>query len=258
MPNLEELTLYINNKDRMEFVDGTQINNEILVHMPRLNKFTFHITTNTRRQHIVNYLSNNDIQETFTNIGYQEVGCIVNYAARNGICQIFSLPFTADYLSFVGNKFPSIIFRHVITLSLFETVPFVYDFFLRIARYFPSVKKLNIFNGVPQLHSSDDFNSNGNQSYPIVEYPNLISLGLVGCHIDYIEQFLNNTKTHLPRLTQLEICYFKLRIVTQDFTNDATRLTCAQVKQLIMDYDTSLLSKDFYTYFPFVTVLPVT
>jgi hypothetical protein len=35
----------INNKDRMKFVDGTQINNEILVHMPRLDKFTFHIIT---------------------------------------------------------------------------------------------------------------------------------------------------------------------------------------------------------------------
>jgi hypothetical protein len=250
MSNLEELILKITNKDRMKFVDGTQINNGILVHMPRLNKFTFHITTYTRRQHIVNYLSNNDIQETFTNIGYQQVGCIVNYASHNGICQIFSLPFIDDYLSFVGNKFPSIIFRHVITLSLFETVPFEHDFFLRIARYFPSVKKLNIFNGIPQLHSSDDFNSNGNQLYPVVEYPHLISLELLSSHIDYIEQFLNNTKTHLPRLTELDIDYHKLRIVTEDFTKDATRLTYAQVKQLIIDYDTSVLSKDFYTYFP--------
>lgn len=249
MSNLEELILKITNKDRMKFVDGTQINNGILVHMPRLNKFTFHITTYTRREHIVNYLSNNDIQETFINIGYQEVGCIVNYASRDGVCQIFSLPFTDDYLSSVGNKFPSIIFRHVTTLSLFETVPFEHDFFLRIARYFPSVKELNVFNRISQSHSSDDFNSNGNQAYPIVEYPHLISLVLTGCHIDYIEQFLNNTKTHLPRLTQLNIDYHKLRIVTEDFTKDATRFNCAQVKQLIID-DTSVLLKNFYTYFP--------
>jgi hypothetical protein len=183
----------------------------------------------------VNYLSNDDIQETFTNIGYQEVGCMVTYPAVNGICQIFSLPFIGDHLIYVGNKFPSTIFRHVTKLALFETVPFEHDFFLRVAHCFPSVEKLNVFNRMPRLHSSDDFNSNGNQSYPVVEYPSLIWLVLNSCHIDYIEQLLNNTRTHLPSLTQLDIDYFKLRIITEDFTRDATRINCAQVKQLSID-----------------------
>jgi hypothetical protein len=48
MSNLEELTLDIGDKDRTRFVDGTQIDNDILVHMPRLCKFTFNISTETR------------------------------------------------------------------------------------------------------------------------------------------------------------------------------------------------------------------
>jgi hypothetical protein len=239
----------INNKDRMKFVDGTQINNEILVHMPRLDKFTFHIITDTREQHIVDYLSSDDIQQTFTNIGYQQVGCIVSYTGRTGICQIFSLPFMRDYLHYVGNIFPFIVFRHVTSLALFDVVPFKHEFFIRIARFFPFLKNLDVFNRNSQSHSSDDLNSNGNQLYPIFEYPHLISLALLGSHIDYIEQFLNNTKTHLPRLTQLEVNYDRLRIVTENFTRDATRFNCAKVKKLII-YQTLPLSKDFCTYFP--------
>jgi hypothetical protein len=249
MSNLEELTLNITNKNRMKFVDGTQIHDGILVHMPRLHKFTFHITTFTGHQHIMHQLSNNDIQETFTNIGYEQVGCIVNYSSIDGICQIFSLPFIGDYLRFVGNMFPSIIFRRVKHLGLNDVVPFEHEFFLRIACFFPSLTELSVFNRTPQLHSSDVLDSNGDQLYPIVEYPHLTSLMLLGCHIDYIEQFLNNTRTHLPHLTELSIPYNKLRFVTNDFTRDATRFNCARVKELIIR-ETSVLSKDFYTYFP--------
>ncbi|CAF3851792.1 unnamed protein product, partial [Rotaria sp. Silwood1] len=71
MSNLEELTLDIINDDRTTFVDGTQIHNQILVHMPLLYKFTFHISTGTKLNHIVDEISSDDIQRTFTNMGYQ-------------------------------------------------------------------------------------------------------------------------------------------------------------------------------------------
>ncbi|CAF1663445.1 unnamed protein product, partial [Rotaria sp. Silwood1] len=70
MSNLEELTLDIVNHDRTTFVDGTQIHNQILVHMPRLHKFNFHINTRTELN-LVHDLSSDDIQRTFTNIGYE-------------------------------------------------------------------------------------------------------------------------------------------------------------------------------------------
>ncbi|CAF4023206.1 unnamed protein product, partial [Rotaria sp. Silwood1] len=72
MSNLEELTLDIVNHDRTTFVDGTQIHNQILVHMPRLHKFNFHINTRTELN-LVHDLSSDDIQRTFTNIGYEHV-----------------------------------------------------------------------------------------------------------------------------------------------------------------------------------------
>ncbi len=149
MSNLEELTLDIMNKDRMKFVDGTQIHDGILVHMTRLNKFVFHITTDIRKQHIVHHLSNDNIQETFTKIGYEQVGCIVSYASTSGTCQVFSLPFIGDFLTSVENIFPSIVFRHVTKLDLFDSVSFEHEFFLRIARFFPSLTELDAFNLTP-------------------------------------------------------------------------------------------------------------
>ncbi|CAF4449376.1 unnamed protein product, partial [Rotaria sp. Silwood2] len=72
MSNLEELSLNIINQKRTSFVDGTEINEKIFVHMPRLHKFTFYISTETKLNHIVDHLSNDDIQRTFTNIGFQQ------------------------------------------------------------------------------------------------------------------------------------------------------------------------------------------
>ncbi|CAF2047650.1 unnamed protein product [Rotaria magnacalcarata] len=118
MSNLEELSLNIINDKRTSFVDGTQINENILVHMPRLNKFTFYISTETKLNHIVHHLSNHDIQRTFTNIGYQQICCFLNRISNNVICHVFSLPFAFDYLEYIGNRFPSMIFNHVIELAV--------------------------------------------------------------------------------------------------------------------------------------------
>ncbi|CAF1384168.1 unnamed protein product, partial [Rotaria sordida] len=43
-----------------------------------------------------------------------------------------------------------------------------------------------------------------------LDLPYLISLRLNAVHNDYIEQFLNDTKTHLPCLTNLTIVYDQL------------------------------------------------
>ena len=45
MSNLEQLTLNIHIQNRTTFVDGTQINNQILIHTQHLHKFDFHIHT---------------------------------------------------------------------------------------------------------------------------------------------------------------------------------------------------------------------
>ncbi|CAF5225982.1 unnamed protein product, partial [Rotaria magnacalcarata] len=91
-----------------------------------------------------------------------------------------------------------------------------------------------------------------NQLSSIVEYPHLIALRLGLSHTDYYEQFLNNTRTHLPRLTQLKVNYTRLTFVTENFTRDATRLNCTNVKQLLIR-EQLVHSEDFYIYFPVVT-----
>jgi len=92
--------------------------------------------------------------------------------------------------------------------------------------------------------------TNDNQLYSIVKYPYLISLHLVDVHIDYVDQLLNERKTHLPRLTELTIDYDHLTIVTDNFTRDTTRLNCIKVKELNFYKKRVQHSKDFYVYFP--------
>ncbi|CAF4768425.1 unnamed protein product, partial [Rotaria sp. Silwood2] len=117
MSNLEELTLYITIQNRIKFIDGIQINNQILIHMPRLYKFIFYISSDIQLHHLVPYLSSDDIQQTFTNIGYQQVACILSCYCNRVRCHVFSLPFVFDSLRYIGNVFPSIVFSHVTNLG---------------------------------------------------------------------------------------------------------------------------------------------
>ncbi|CAF3672342.1 unnamed protein product [Rotaria socialis] len=86
-------------------------------------------------------------------------------------------------------------------------------------------------------------------SCSIVKYPHLISLDIIFVNVDYVDQFLNESKTHLPRLTELKVQFHALKEVTKTFTQDATRLNCATVKRLIVE-DSIVFSEDVYRYFP--------
>jgi len=248
MCNLEELTLNLEIHDPATFVDGTHLHNEILIHMPRLQTFTFHIITKIVSQNLVR-LSNDDIHRTFINTGHEQVGYIVNYfddRFPRCICHIFSLPFPFDRLDMISNQFPSMIFNNVTMLMLLDCTPFEHEFFVRIARSFPSLNYLRIFNNKSNAHQSDLDN---NESYPIIEYPHLTILEIRLSHICYIEQFLHESKTRLPRLMRLIMNYNELQTVTENFTRDATRLNCAIVKRLIMR-EMIVYPKELYDYFP--------
>ncbi|CAF4153008.1 unnamed protein product, partial [Rotaria sordida] len=83
MINLEKLTLYIRITDRHTFVDGTHLHKEILMHMLQLHTFIFYISTIIQINDLVHRLSNNDIQQTFKNIGYYQTSCTVSYCRRS-------------------------------------------------------------------------------------------------------------------------------------------------------------------------------
>jgi hypothetical protein len=61
--------------------------------------------------------------------------CIVNYRYSTVICYAFSLPFMFEILRFIDNTFPSIVFSHVIRLSVKVEVLFKHEFFLCLKNY---------------------------------------------------------------------------------------------------------------------------
>jgi hypothetical protein len=246
MSNLEKLTLYLRIEDRDRFIDGTHLQDEILVYMPQLHSFAFYICTYAKTTGLIHHLSNEDIQRTFTNIGQQHVASIVNYNDPEQIvCYILSIPFIFDRLEDIGNIFPNIIFSYVTYLRVQDVIPFNREFFIRVARAFPFLNKFRIVN----IESEEIPNLKNSQSYEIAEYPHLTYLDMLCANIDYIEQFLNEKVTYVPCLEKLRVVYNSLRVVTNNFTREETRRNCAKVTQLLMLIPL-VCSKDFYLYFP--------
>ncbi|CAF2858662.1 unnamed protein product [Rotaria sp. Silwood2] len=79
MTYLEKLALYVYVKDRFTFVDGTHLRKEIIMHISQLHTFIFYINTEILIDQSVLRLSDDDIKQTFKNIGYYQISCIVNY-----------------------------------------------------------------------------------------------------------------------------------------------------------------------------------
>jgi hypothetical protein len=157
-----------------------------------------------------------------------------------------------DYLDCIDNNtFPNITFNRVTILLLDDAIAFEREFFMRIALCFPLLKILHVINLTPQSRVSNKLDSNDNESYStIIKYPYLTTLSFAFAADDYIEQFLNDKKSHVPHLTKLIVGYYGLLRVTKNFTNDRTRLNCMKVKQLNIGAKMSIYSEDFYAYFP--------
>ncbi|CAF4031660.1 unnamed protein product [Rotaria magnacalcarata] len=250
MRNLEELTLDLRISNQTRFVDGTQLHNEILIHMAQLHKFIFYIKTIIQKNNSLPRLSNDDIQRTFTNIGYEQVGCIVeNRSILYVNCHVFSLPFAFDRLKLVGTNFPNIIYNNVTVLCVRDSIPFKHEFFVRIARCFPLLKSIFIINHELDLTDQYEIESDLNELYSVIEYPHLKSLDVRFAHICYVKQFLHESNTRILNLAELKIKYHKLQIVTDNFTRQATRLNCMKIKQLTID-KAIVHTKDFHDYFP--------
>ncbi|CAF3025040.1 unnamed protein product [Rotaria sp. Silwood2] len=234
-------------KGRNRIIDGTCVQNDILVYLSQLHSFAFYISTYID----IRDLSREDIQQTLINIGQQDATSIVSYISTYTVaCSIFSLPFAFDYLVDLGNIFSNIVFSYVTYLVVQDNDAFRYEFFVRIARSFPLLKYLRIFNIESQLLADLlTLSTDHSQSYSMVEYSYLTSLDVAYSHKDYLEQFLNETKAYVPCLTELRVCHRYLKIVTENFTREATRCNCAKVNQLII---IQLLdnSEDHSHYFP--------
>ncbi|CAF1098655.1 unnamed protein product [Adineta steineri] len=244
---------------RNRVIDGTNVQHDILDYMPQLRSFTFYICTYVDPVALPYKSSSEDIQQTLTNIGLQHVSSMVNYVTCfvnfvygvRAACSIFSLPFEFDHLRDLGNNFPNIVFSYVTYLVIEDTIPFEHEFFMRIAQSFPLLKHLCIWNRESQqLNGLVTFSSDNYQSHSIIEYPHLTILDVTFSHIDYVEQFLNETKTLVPCLTEFKFSLVDvLTAVTKDFTREETRRNCAKVKK-ITSMDPMIHSEDFCLYFP--------
>ncbi|CAF3598527.1 unnamed protein product [Adineta steineri] len=243
MINLEELILFLTViRTDSTFIDGTELYDQVLVHMSQLNKFIFSINTSVFiENNEIDILSNEEIQNSFIGREYGQVGSYVHFEPRkpkNRVIDfeeakaivkshIYSLPYHFESFLDLNNSFEGGIFVNVRYLTMTDSFPFEHEFFKTISDCFPFVKTLTICNLEPQ--------KNKQHSSTLISFPHLNLLNLIDAHDDYAEQFLVDTNTHLPCLLDLCITYESLETVTNNFTNDATRLYCSKLKELHMD-----------------------
>jgi hypothetical protein len=255
MINLEELTLFLCvGRIDSTVIDGNELYEQVLSHMPYLNKFVFSICTCIHIQkNEIQIPSNENIQHSFIRREYGEVDSYVHFEPRKPIdgsdfetkaivkSHIYSLPYQFESFINLNNSFQGGMFVKVRCLTMIDAYPFEHQLFQIISNDFPFLKELNIKNRNAQKEKQ--------QSSTLIHFPYLNLLNLVDAHVDYAEQFLVNTTTHLPCLLDLSIKYKSLTIVTNNFTNDATRLYCSKLKGLHTNKPL-VRPKHFDEYFP--------
>ncbi|CAF1170108.1 unnamed protein product [Adineta steineri] len=261
MINLEELILFlsvIGNDSTL--IDGIELHNQVSVHMSHLNKFVFSINTGIRIvNNEIDVPSNEDIQNSFTGREYGQVGsCVhfepntpedttIDYDQAKGVVKshIYSLPYQFESFLHLNNSFQGGMFVNVQRLTMTDSFSFEHEFFKIISDSFPFLKNLKISNMEPQKKKQ--------HPSTLISFPHLNLLNLIDAHDDYAEQFLVDANTHLPCLLDLCIEYESLEIVTNNYTNDATRPYCSKLKGLHMD-EPYVRRKHFDEYFPLLFI----
>ncbi|CAF3436417.1 unnamed protein product [Rotaria socialis] len=249
MTRLEKLTLCLRIW-RDSFIDRAHLSNEFLDHMCELRTITFYISTEGMARDSVYRKSSDDIQKTFTNIKYGPTACFIDHFHKfEAICHVYSLPFTFTRLEKITTHFPNIVLDTVTHLLVFDITLMKHEFFMRISRAFPMLKRLTIVNTMIQSWNRNELKPDKNPFNSIIEFSHLISLDLRRANTDYVVQFLLETRTYLPCLTEFKVNYNDLVFVTARFARDATRRNCFNVKQFIFEKQI-YYSKDIYQYFP--------
>ncbi|CAF4042360.1 unnamed protein product [Rotaria sp. Silwood2] len=245
MMNLEELMLCLSIiRVDLPYIDGTHLHEEIQSHMPRLNKLIFSINTTIVKNNInINFPSNEDIQRTFIERGYQQVGSYVDSTVQEGEgrCHVYSLPYQFESFLHLNNSFQGGTFNKVWYLTMTDDRPFEHEFFKIMSQNFPFLKTLSICNKKPQ--------KNKQHSSTLITFPHLTALNLNLAHMNYGKQFLLEQNTYLPCLSILKIRYKTLTKITKNFTNNAARLNCNKLRYLHMNGFDHLPS-NFHHYFP--------
>ncbi|CAF3806548.1 unnamed protein product [Rotaria sp. Silwood1] len=255
MSNLEQLDLHIVAIRDDKFIDGNDLKKNIINNMPQLNKFEFNIHSNVSLDNQNDLPSNEDIQKTFKDFKNSLVISCIDFfpSISEGQCHIYSYPYKISHYNNITNNFPGGLFKYVSEVSLYDERPFEHEFFIRIEKSFPFMKKLKVDNQEPQSNKQCYESRNNNRNLSIIKYTHLTDLYLDYSHDDYAEQFLLDFKMSLPNNVYLHINYESLQRVTHMFTRDATRINCGKLAHLHI-YDGFPITKELEDYFPLVEI----
>ncbi|CAF2395648.1 unnamed protein product [Rotaria sp. Silwood2] len=248
MLNLEELTLQLSVvRLRMEptYINGHQLYDEVLNYMPRLHKFIFCIHTQIYDIGLeLDLPSSDEIRKSFIKRRFQSMDACAHDKFINDMahCHVYSIPYPFNDFLFMSSCFQGGKFDKVRLLSMFDERPFEHKLFKIISQDFPFLQLLIIYNLEPQENDQHD-------SSTLITFNHLLRLNLNKAHKDYVIQFLSDRNTHLSCLMHLIIKYQTLATVTNNFTNDATRLNCAKVK-ILKTHDLFVRPQNFHSYFP--------
>ncbi len=217
-----------------KFIDGNDLKKNIISHLPRLNQFVFNIRSIIYLNDNIHLLTNEQIQNIFTNFIDDKIISCVDYfpKEKTGQCHIYSRPYTIKYYHSITNNFPGGLFKYVFEVSLFDERSFEHEFFLRIVQSFPFMKKLTLSNFKPQKYKQHQKSKDDNKDCSIIEYHHLTELDLLDVNPDYVEQFLDETKTCFTNNIFLTIRSYQLRKVTHNFTRNEMRANCAKLNGL--------------------------
>ncbi|CAF1431173.1 unnamed protein product [Rotaria sordida] len=229
LSNVEHLTLLlaidVNENGPNHFIDGSDLQRDIIPYMSNLFQFDFHIRSILKN---ADHIELDKIRQSF--IQYkQSIDCTIDYFNNQySQCQIYSLPFIGTRLDFISNRFPLFNvenrFSNVTMLILFDDIkPFEHVFFQRVARTLLRLKVLEVVN----LLEQEEKNSATNNS---IEFRYLTTLILHDIHADYVEQLL--CRTYLPCLIELVIHNdLLLTIINQN--QQQVKDNCSKVETLI-------------------------
>ncbi|CAF2390754.1 unnamed protein product [Rotaria sp. Silwood2] len=227
--NVEYLTLLLaidlRESSPNHFINGYDLENDIISYMPHLNQFNFHIRSILEN---AAHVEIDTIRQSFMKQQYRFVGCTIDYFNNNyGQCQIYSLPFIGTRLDFISNRFPLFdinnTFSMVTVLLLFDDIkPFENVFFERLAQTLLHLRTLEVVNRLEQQEKTTTSTNN-------LKFIHLATLILFDIHMNYAEQFL--CRTYLPCLNELAIHTDALfAIIAQD--QHQTRDNCSRVERL--------------------------
>ena len=146
-------------------------------------------------------------------------------------------------MSFPGGRFDS-----VRTLSLGIEAMLPHDFLQKIVNAFPCLEDLLMYDMYRPMNI-EELSDDTSHVSEIITFPRLHYLGMDCTSTLFVKRFLFHRRTHLPRVSKLEVALNQLIEATDNFTGDEARVICSQVRILLLD-ECFVAPEHFHSYFP--------